>query len=138
MPDDVPVSAIEEAALRIAGAVRRTPLLRLPLEEGPPVYAKCENLQAAGAFKIRGATNFIAQLDPDARRHGVITYSSGNHAQAVAMAARRVGVPAVVVMPPPAPAVKVEGARGLGAEILFEGTTSIERKIRAEAVARDR
>ena len=138
MSSDVPLSAVEEAARRIAGAVRRTPLLRLPLEEGPPVYAKCENLQAAGAFKIRGATNFIAQLDPAARRHGVITYSSGNHAQAVAMAARRVGVPAVVVMPTTAPAVKVEGARALGAEILFEGTTSIERKRRAEAVARDR
>ena len=138
MSGDVPVSAIEEAARRIEGAVRRTPLLRLPLEEGPPVYAKCENLQAAGAFKIRGATNFIAQLDPDARRHGVITYSSGNHAQAVALAARRVGVPAVVVMPTTAPAVKVEGARALGAEILFEGTTSVERKRRAEAVAGDR
>ena len=138
MSSDVPVSAVEEAARRIAGAVHRTPLLRLPLEAGPPVYAKCENLQAAGAFKIRGATNFIAQLDPEARRHGVITYSSGNHAQAVALAARRVGVPSVVVMPTTAPAVKVEGARALGAEILFEGTTSIERKRRAEAVARDR
>ena len=137
MPSDVPVSAIEEAARRIDGAARRTPLLRLPLD-GAPVYAKCENLQAAGAFKIRGATNFIAQLDPEARRHGVITYSSGNHAQAVAMAARRVGAPAVVVMPTTAPAVKVEGARELGAEVLFEGTTSVERKRRAEAVARDR
>ena len=134
----VPVSAIEEAARRIDGAVRRTPLLRLPLDGAAPVYAKCENLQAAGAFKIRGATNFLAQLDPEMRRQGVITYSSGNHAQAVAMAARRVGAPAVVVMPTTAPAVKVEGARALGAEILFEGTTSIERKVRAETVARDR
>ena len=138
MPSVVPVNAIKEAARRIDGAVRRTPLLRLPVDGAPPVYAKCENLQAAGAFKIRGATNFIAQLDPDARRHGVITYSSGNHAQAVAMAAGRVGVPAVVVMPTTAPAVKIEGARALGAEILFEGTTSTERKLRAEAVARDR
>ena len=138
MPSVVPVNAIEEAARRIDGAVRRTPLLRLPVDGAPPVYAKCENLQAAGAFKIRGATNFIAQLDPGARGHGVITYSSGNHAQAVAMAAGRVGVPAVVVMPTTAPAVKVEGARALGAEILFEGTTSTERKVRAEAEARAR
>ena len=138
MPSDVPVSAVEEAARRIAGAVRRTPLLRLPIDEGPPVYAKCENLQAAGAFKIRGATNFIEQLDPGARRRGVITYSSGNHAQAVALAARRVGAPAVVVMPTTAPAVKVEGARTLDAEVLFEGTTSVERRVRAEAIAQDR
>ena len=138
MPSVVSVSAVEEAARRIDGLVRRTPLLRLPVDGEAPVYAKCENLQAAGAFKIRGASNFLARLDPDARRHGVITYSSGNHAQAVALAARRVGVPAVVVMPTTAPAVKVEGARALGAEILFEGTTSIERKRRAEEEARTR
>ena len=138
MPIDVSVSAVEAAARRIDGAVRRTPLLRLPLEDGPPVYAKCENLQAAGAFKIRGATNFIEQLDPGARRRGVITYSSGNHAQAVALAARRIGTPAVVVMPTTAPAVKVEGARAFGAEVIFEGTTSVERRVRAEAIAQDR
>ena len=134
----VPVRAIEEARRRIAGVVRRTPLLRLPVDAGPPVYAKCENLQAAGAFKIRGAANFIARLDPAARRQGVVTYSSGNHAQAVALAAGRVGAPAVVVMPTTAPAVKVEGARALGAEILFAGTTSTERRRRAEAVAEER
>ena len=131
----VPVTAIEEAARRIDGIARRTPLVRLSLDQGASVYAKCENLQATGAFKIRGAYNFIAQLDPVDRRGGVITYSSGNHAQAVAMAAGLVGVPAVVVMPTTASAVKVEGARALGAEVLFEGTTSAERKIRAEAEA---
>lgn len=138
MPDFVTVNDVEEAARRIDGAVRRTPLLRLPVDGSAPVYAKCENLQAAGAFKSRGAANFIARLDPEVRRRGVITYSSGNHAQAVALAARRVGAPAVVVMPTTAPAVKVEGARALGAEIFFEGTTSTERRRRAEALARDR
>ena len=138
MASVVSVRAVEEARRRIAGVVRRTPLLRLPVDGGPPVYAKCENLQAAGAFKIRGAANFIARLDPAARRQGVVTYSSGNHAQAVALAAGRVGAPAVVVMPTTAPAVKVEGARALGAEILFAGTTSTERRRRAEAVAEER
>ena len=134
----VPVSAIEEAARRIEGVVRQTPLVELPLYGRVPVWAKCENLQAAGAFKIRGAYNFIAQLRDAERRYGVITYSSGNHAQAVALAARLVGVPAVVVMPTTAPSIKVEGARALGAEVIFEGTTSLDRKTRAETEAHAR
>ena len=132
----VPVSAIEEAARRIDGVVRQTPLVELlPLAGRSSVLGKCENLQAAGAFKIRGAYNFIAQLKEVERRRGVITYSSGNHAQAVALAAGLVGVPAVVVMPTTAPQIKVEGARALGAEVIFEGTTSADRKARAEAEA---
>ena len=135
----VPVSAIEEAARRVEGVVRRTPLVKLPLSPRAPVWAKCENLQAAGAFKIRGACNFITQLtDEDKSPRGVITYSSGNHAQAVAMAAGVVGVPAVVVMPTTAPPIKVAGARALGAEVIFEGSTSADRKTRAEAEARER
>lgn len=132
------VREFEEAARRIEGVVRRTPLVPLPLDRETPVYAKCENLQVAGAFKVRGAYNFVAQIDPADRRCGVITYSSGNHAQAVAMAARRFQVPAVVVMPVSAPVIKVEGARALGAEVLFEGTTSAERKTRAETEASNR
>ena len=131
----VPVSAIEQAARRIEGVVRQTPLVELPLDGRSPVRAKCENLQVAGAFKIRGAYNFIAQLSGAERRHGVITYSSGNHAQAVALAAGLEGVPAVVVMPTTAPRIKVEGARALGAEVIFEGTTSADRRTRAEAEA---
>jgi threonine dehydratase len=99
---------------------------------------KCENLQVAGAFKVRGAFNLMAQLDPAERARGVVTYSSGNHGQAVAWAARYLGVPAVVVMPTTAPAVKVEGARALGAEVQFAGTTSIHRQLAAEALARER
>ena len=98
-------------------------------------FAKCENLQPMGAFKIRGAFNMLSQLTPDQLQRGVITYSSGNHGQAVALAARTLGAPAVIVMPTTAPAVKVEGARGYGAEIILEGTTSNDRKARAEKEA---
>ena len=87
-----------------------------------------------GAFKLRGAANMLLRLG-DTARAGVITYSSGNHGQAVAMAAQLLGIPAVVVMPETATRVKVEGARGFGAEVLFAGTTSLERKARAEAEA---
>ena len=134
-PTIVPLSAIEAAARRLEGVVRQTPLIELPFDTGAGVRAKCENLQAAGAFKIRGAYNFIAQLTGEERRRGVITYSSGNHAQAVALAAGLVGVPAVVVMPTTAPRIKVEGARRLGAEVIFEGTTSADRRTRAETEA---
>lgn len=131
----VPVAAVEEAARRIDGVARHTPLVELPRAGRSLVLAKCENLQTTGAFKIRGAYNFIAQLRDEERRRGVITYSSGNHAQAVALAAGLVGVPAVVVMPTTAPQIKVDGARALGAEVLFAGTTSADRRTRAEAEA---
>ena len=131
-------AAIEAAAERIRGTVRRTPLVDVTDIAGRSLHLKCENLQVAGAFKIRGACNLVTQIasGPDVR--GVITYSSGNHAQAVACAARGLGLPAVVVMPETAPAVKVEGTRAYGAEVLFEGTTSVQRKRRAEAVAAER
>jgi len=135
MNSTVEISDIEEAARRIDGVAIQTPLVELPLDARVPVCAKCENLQVVGAFKIRGAFNFIAQLAEEKRRHGVVTYSSGNHAQAVALAARLVGVPAVVVMPTTASRIKVEGAQALGAEVIFEGTTSADRRVRAEAEA---
>ena len=91
-----------------------------------------------GSFKLRGAYNMISSLTVESRRCGVITYSSGNHGQAVAYAARRLGLPAVVVMPVTAPDVKIAGARGFGAEVLREGTTSVERKARAEHEAQER
>ena len=126
---------IDAAAARIRGAVRRTPLVDVSDAAGRPLRLKCENLQVAGAFKIRGACNLVTRIASEAGVRGVITYSSGNHAQAVACAARALGLPAVVVMPETAPAVKVEGTRSYGAEILFEGTTSVQRRRRAEAVA---
>jgi threonine dehydratase len=99
------------------------------------LWLKCESLQPGGAFKIRGAYNMVAQLSDEERRRGVITYSSGNHGQAVAIAARALGAPAVVVMPTTAPAIKSDGAKGFGAEIVFEGTTSLHRRAKAEEIA---
>lgn len=132
---------IRGAADRIRGVTRVTPLLdpcELTSCGNPgrsPVRVKCENLQVGGAFKIRGAFNMAAQLPPDRRRAGLMTYSSGNHGLAIALTARMLGIPAVIVMPTTAPAMKVDGARALGAEVLFEGTTTIQRKARAEVEA---
>ena len=106
-----------------------------PVPAGRPLWLKCESLQPAGAFKIRGAYNMVARLTPEQRARGVVTYSSGNHGQAMALAARELGAPAVVVMPTTAPAIKVEGARAFGAEVIFAGTTSADRRVRAEAEA---
>jgi threonine dehydratase len=132
---------IHEAAARIRGVARVTPLLEareLSDWGGPdalPLLLKCENLQVGGAFKIRGAYNMASSLPEQVRRAGLLTYSSGNHGLAIALTARKLGIPAVIVMPTTTPAVKVEGARALGAEVLFEGTTTLERKARAEAEA---
>jgi threonine dehydratase len=135
----VGLADIEAAAARIRGIAFRTPLVMAsgvsPEGEERVLRLKCENLQPMGAFKIRGAYNMIVQLPAEARAAGVVTYSSGNHGQAVALAARRLGIRAVVVMPETAPAVKVEGVRRYGGEVLFAGTTSLERKARAEAEA---
>lgn len=135
----VTLEDVRAAADRLEGIVVRTPLLRSPaLTEcygAAEVRLKCENLQRAGSFKARGGNHFVQRLDDDAVARGIITYSSGNHAQAVALAARIRGVRAVVVMPTTAPRVKVEGARALGAEVVLEGTTSSHRRARAEALA---
>jgi len=131
-------SDIEAAARRIREAVVRTPLLPFPEvseELGGEVRLKCECLQRSGSFKVRGAFNFLDHLTQEELDRGVITYSSGNHAQAMALAARLKGARAVVVMPTTATSVKVEGAKRLGAEVLFEGTLSLERQARAEAMA---
>jgi threonine dehydratase len=131
----VTLEAIRAAAERIAPIARVTPLVDVSGPAGRPLYLKCESLQPAGAFKIRGAYNMVAQLTPAERAAGVITYSSGNHGQAMALAARTLGAPAVVVMPTTAPKVKIEGARAFGAEVIFAGTTSADRRARAEAEA---
>jgi threonine dehydratase len=130
----VTLDDIRQAAGRIRPLARVTPLLTVD-DRGLPIGLKCENLQRSGAFKIRGAANMLLQLRPDQRERGVITFSSGNHGIAMSLAAQLVGCPAVVVMPTTAPAVKVTIARTLGAEIIFEGTTTIERRARAEAEA---
>ena len=131
----VTLDAVRDARERIAPMARITPLVDVSAAAGRPLWLKCEGLQPSGAFKIRGAYNMVARLSNEQRRRGVITYSSGNHGQAMALAARTLGAPAVVVMPTSAPAVKVDGARAFGAEIILAGTTSAERKGRAEAEA---
>jgi threonine dehydratase len=140
MISPVTVAAIRAAADRIRGIARLTPLLDVvDPATGCRLHLKCENLQVTGAFKIRGAYNMMAQLvASDSGCRGAVTFSSGNHGLAVAHAARLLGLQAVIVMPTTAPAVKVEGARALGAEVIFEGTTTVERKRRAEAEAAGR
>lgn len=130
-PDDV-----ARAAETIRGHVLRTPLVpapRLSDLTGARVLVKHENMQATGAFKERGAVNRLSRLDPDERRRGVVAMSAGNHAQAVAYHARRLGVPATIVMPATTPLVKVENTRAHGATVVLEGETLSE----AAEVARD-
>jgi threonine dehydratase len=110
------------AAERLRGIAHRTPVLTshtVDERAGARVFLKCENFQRMGAFKFRGAYNALARLTADERRRGVITYSSGNHAQAVALAGRLLGAPVTVVMPSDAPAVKVAATRGYGGEVVL-------------------
>jgi threonine dehydratase len=133
----VTLPAIRAAAVTLRGIATMTPLVPF----GPATartWLKAESLQPIGAFKIRGAYVAIAALDAEARARGVITYSSGNHAQGVARAARLLGAPAVVVMPDDAPALKVERVAADGAEIVIVGPASDERQLRAEAIAAER
>ena len=131
----VTLDEIRAASARIAGVARRTPLIDVGSGLEPTFAVKCEHMQPAGAFKIRGAYNMLSQLSDSARAGGVITYSSGNHGQAMALAARLLGAQAVVVMPETAPLVKVHGAEQFGAEVIFAGTTVLDRLARAEAEA---
>ena len=133
----VTLDDIRAAAERLRGITIHTPLVHF----GPPDarrFLKAESLQPIGAFKLRGAYAAIASLTHDQLAHGVITYSSGNHAQGVARAARLLGAPAVVVMPSDAPAIKRERVAADGAEIVVVGTSSDERQQVAEAIAAER
>lgn len=133
----VTLDEIREAAAGLVGVATRTSLLPVPALEalaGVPVYLKLENEQPTGAFKLRGAWTAVRRLSDAARRRGVITYSSGNHGQAVAYAARRLGIRAVIVMPETAPALKVVGVRKWGGEVVLAGTTSEHRRARAEEI----
>jgi threonine dehydratase len=111
-------NGVAAAAARIAPAVARTPLLALD-REGRRIWVKAECLQRGGSFKLRGATNRLMLMSEAERARGVVAFSSGNHAQGVALAARALGIPATIVMPADAPAVKVEGTRAAGADIVF-------------------
>jgi threonine dehydratase len=133
----VGIDAIRRAATTLDGIATRTPLVPF----GPTsdrLFLKAESLQPIGAFKIRGAYVAIASLTSDERATGVITYSSGNHAQGVARAARLLGVPAIVVMPSDAPAIKRDRVAADGAEIVVVGTASDERQAVAELIAAER
>jgi threonine dehydratase len=132
---------VAAAAERLRAVVHRTPVVTsrtLDERTGASVFLKCENLQRAGAFKIRGAYNRIAQLTPAERAGGVVAFSSGNHAQGVALAAHLLGVPALIVMPFDAPAAKVAATRGYGAEIVFYERASMNRMELAGRIARER
>jgi len=142
-PDRLAVSYqdLAAAAQRLAGHAHRTPVLtsrQVDQRTGCRVFFKCENFQRVGAFKFRGAFNALSQLAPEQRGRGVLAYSSGNHAQAVALAAQLLGTPAVIVMPQDAPQVKVEATRGYGAEVvLYDKRTAVREQL-AAAVAAER
>jgi len=129
----VSLKEIHDAQERIRGVALHTPLVRLQIHDLPAnVFIKTEGLQPIGSFKLRGAYNKIAQLAEDERKRGVITYSSGNHAQGVAYAAQLLGAKAVIVMPSNAPEVKKRATAALGAEIVEVGPASSDRKSKAE------
>ncbi len=135
-PRLVSLEEIRGAAARLSGVARRTPLVPADFRGGT-VWLKCENLQHVSAFKIRGAYHFVSRLPEERRQAGLVTFSSGNHAQGVAFAARAFGLSATIVMPEDAPAVKLEGTRALGARVERVGTTTSERQARAEEIARE-
>jgi threonine dehydratase len=121
MPTPPTFADVQAAAERIRGHAHRTPVLtsrRIDAETGARLHFKCENFQRMGAFKFRGAFNALSRFDEDQRRAGVVTYSSGNHAQAIALAASILGIPATIVMPHDAPASKVAATLGYGAAVV--------------------
>jgi threonine dehydratase len=132
------VEDVRSAAARIHSYIHRTPLVSsrsISERVGVEVRLKCENLQRAGSFKIRGAMNALLQLSPDERRKGVVAFSSGNHAQGVALAARLLGMKATIVMPEGSVIAKVEATKGYGAEVVTAGVTSATRDTIAREIA---
>jgi threo-3-hydroxy-L-aspartate ammonia-lyase len=135
-PDDV-----RAAAARLRGHAHRTPVLTsrtLDARTGSTVFLKCESFQRGGAFKFRGAFNAMSQLSAEERRRGVIAYSSGNHAQAIALAGRELGVPVLIVMPADAPASKTAATRGYGAEVVLYDRATQDREALAAALQAER
>jgi threo-3-hydroxy-L-aspartate ammonia-lyase len=132
---------LADAMGRVGAVAHRTPVATshtLDQRTGASVFLKCENLQRMGAFKFRGAYNTISRLPQDALQRGVIAFSSGNHAQAVALVARLLGAPAVIVMPSTAPRAKLEGTRGYGAEVVFYDQVGEPREALAARLAAER
>ncbi|HET9328508.1 MAG TPA: threo-3-hydroxy-L-aspartate ammonia-lyase [Candidatus Eisenbacteria bacterium] len=138
---DALIERMQEARQRLQGVAHRTPVATsatLERRTGAQVFLKCENLQRMGAFKFRGAYHFISRLSDADRQRGVVAFSSGNHAQAVALVARLHGAPATIVMPSVAPWPKLEATRGYGAEVVFYDQAGEERQAMAERLARER
>ena len=134
------IDDVRAAAQRLRGRVHRTPVLisdALDAASGYTVYLKCENLQRAGAFKIRGALNKLLTLSDDERRRGVVAFSSGNHAQGVALAARIVGTSAVICMPTDAPRLKLDATRGYGGQVVRYDRQKDDREAIARTIAAD-
>jgi threo-3-hydroxy-L-aspartate ammonia-lyase len=131
-------TAVQEAAARLKGIAHHTPVMTsrtLDEQVGAQVFLKCENLQRVGAFKFRGAYNAISQLTEDEKSRGVIAFSSGNHAQAIALVGKLLGVKTVIVMPDNAPATKREATAGYGAEVIIYDPTKQDRKQIAETLS---
>jgi threonine dehydratase len=137
----ITIEDVRAAAGRLAGVAARTPVVTSRTADartGARLFFKCENLQRAGAFKFRGAYNALAQFTPEQRRAGVLAYSSGNHAQAVALAARVLGMPAAIVMPQDAPATKLAATRGYGAEVILYDRYTEDREAVGARIAGER
>ncbi|HMD03103.1 MAG TPA: threo-3-hydroxy-L-aspartate ammonia-lyase [Candidatus Baltobacteraceae bacterium] len=138
---EVTFADVRAAAARLRGVAHRTPVVTsrsLDAAIGATAFLKCENLQRMGAFKFRGAYNRLAQIPEVARERGVVAFSSGNHAQGVALAAQLLGIPATIVMPRDAPAAKIAATREYGAEIVFYERSDGNRTAVAESLARER
>ncbi len=134
-------SDIEQAAQRLDGVAHRTPVMTSrTLNEicGCEIFLKCENYQRMGAFKFRGAYNALSQLDDEQKKCGVITFSSGNHAQAVALSGKLLNIPATIVMPKDAPKVKLNGTKGYGAEVLLYDRSEEKREEIAKEIQEER
>lgn len=141
-PSDLPTYAdVEQAARRLEGQAHRTPVMTsrtLDAQTGASVFVKCENFQRTGAFKFRGAYNALSRLPAEQQKRGVLTYSSGNHAQAIALAGHLLGVPATVIMPADAPAVKRTATRGYGAEVILYDRAETTREALGQRIAEER
>lgn len=134
-------AAIAAAADRLRGVAHQTPVMTsttVDAQTGSQVFFKCENFQRAGSFKFRGAYNALSQLSPDDRRQGVLTFSSGNHAQAIALAGKLLNIPTTIVMPTDAPEVKQAATRGYGAEVVLYNRALQTREEVAATIANDR
>src|SRR4028119_280384 len=132
---------IEAAAGRLAGVAHRTPVLTSTTvneRTNSQVFFKCENFQRAGSFKFRGAYNALSQLSEEQKQRGVLTFSSGNHAQGIALSGQLLGIPTTVLMPEDAPEVKQAATRGYGAEVILYDRAEMKREELAKNLASDR